>query len=760
MISWRRTAIPGCPGRTWLALGVVAAVVAGDARPADAGPNDRRLVVVIYPEDTDGSPGTVGADHGIRSTFAAEPVEVRNEYVNTSGGIGPEAKRLQVAYLRQKYAGRKIELVIAVLSSALDFTLAHRADLFPGAPVIYCAVDQREIGKRDLPAGVIGVSTRVDFPATLNIARRLHPHARRVFVVAGASPFDTDWADEVRRAFSPYEQGLEFEYLIGLPMNDLLARVAALPDDSLIFYLHIFQDGTGKAFVPAEALELLAARANAPIYGRVDTHVGRGLVGGHVFSFEAEGRSAARLGLRILAGEKPGAMTIPAANGNVDLFDGRQLRRWGIDERDLPPGSVVRFREPTFWGEYRWHVVAVLSVCTVEALLIAGLLVQRVRRRRSDAALRESEARFRLMADAAPVLVWVAGVDKGGTYFNRPWLEFTGRSLDLELGDGWAAGIHPDDRARCLDVYATCFDAREPFEMVYRLRRHDGEYRWVLDQGVPRFSSGGEFVGYVGAGLDITDRRRTEDELGASQRELRSLAGRLIEAQETERRRIARELHDDLSQDLALLSIELDIVARRPPASTADVVECLRGFSARVRELSAGVRDLSHELHPSKVEHLGLVASVRGLCHELGQHHDLAVTFAHRDVPEGIPVATALCLYRIVQEALNNVIKHAHTDRARVELAGTPRGLRLEVSDDGAGFHPAGRGGGLGLVGMQERLTLIGGQVVVDSRSGGGTRINVKVPLPESVAASKEASAGRPAEADLVTAGPTAEEVP
>jgi len=758
MTSWRRTAVPGCPGRIWLALGVVAAVVAGDARPAEAGPNDRRLVVVVYPENTDGSPGTVGADHGIRSTFAAEPVEVRNEYVNTSGGIDPEVRRLQVAYLRQKYAGRKIELVIAVLSSALDFTLAHRADLFPGAPVVYCAVDEREIGKRRLPAGVIGVPTRVDFPATLQIARRLHPHARRVYVVAGASPFDTGWADEARRAFSPYEPELEFEYLVGLPMNDLLARVAALPDHSLIFYLHIFQDGTGKTFVPAEALELLAARANAPIYGRVDTHVGRGIVGGHVFTFEAEGRSAARLGLRILAGEKPGEMAAPGANESVDLFDGRQLRRWGIDERDLPPGSIVRFREPTFWGEYRWHVVSVLSLIAFEALLIAGLLAQRVRRRRSEAALRESEARFRLMADAAPVLVWVAGLDKGGTYFNRPWLEFTGRSPDLELGDGWVAGIHPDDRARCLNLYATCFDARKPFEMVYRLRRHDGEYRWVLDQGVPRFNPDGTFAGYVGACLDITDRRRTEDELRASQRELQALAGRLIEAQETERRRIARELHDDLSQGLALLSVELDIVARRPPASTAEVVGCLRGFSARVRDLSADVHELSHQLHPSKVEHLGLVASVQGLCHELGQHHGLTVTFADHDVPEAIPVPMALCLYRIAQEALQNVIKHADTDRARVELTGLPGELRLRVRDDGAGFDPAGRDGGLGLLGMRERLTLIGGQVVVDSRPGGGTRIDVRVPLPEPVAESKDESDGCPAEADLVTAGSAAEE--
>jgi signal transduction histidine kinase len=309
-------------------------------------------------------------------------------------------------------------------------------------------------------------------------------------------------------------------------------------------------------------------------------------------------------------------------------------------------------------------------------------------------------------------------------------------------------------------VYATCFDAQEPLEMVYRLRRHDGEYRWVLDQGVPRFTSGGQFVGYVGASLDITDRRRTEDELRASQRDLRALAGRLIEAQEAERRRIARELHDDLSQGLALLAVELDIVARRPPAMTAEVVGYLRAFSARVRELAADVHDLSHQLHPSKVEHLGLLTSVQGLCQELGQHRGLTVAFAHRDVPEAIPLAIALCLYRILQEALNNVIKHGHTDQARVELVGTPRGLRLQVTDDGAGFDLGAKAdGGLGLVSMRERLALVGGRLVVDSRPGSGTRINVCVPLEEAGPV-QGAPAADPCEDELVASGSHAEESP
>jgi PAS domain S-box-containing protein len=760
-MTTRRAILPGGLRPPGLILWLLVALVAvGSARPAAAGPGDRRLVVVLYPEDTHGSPGSVGADLGIRSTFAAECpdyVEIRNEFVDTSGaGAGTEAKRLQLGYLREKYAGRKVDLVVAVLSSALDFALTHGADLFPGAPVVYCAVDEREIRDRRLPSGVAGVPMHVDVAATLQIALRLHPGTRRVYVIAGNAPFDQAWVGEARKAFAPYAADLEFEYLIGLPMDDLLTRVADLPERSIIFYLHIFEDGTGKRFVPAEALERLAARANAPIYGRADTHVGRGLVGGHVFSFEAEGRTAARLGGRILAGEEPGSVSPVEPGGALVLFDARQLRRWGIDERDLPPGSVVRYKERSFWDGYRWHVLGVVGLAAIEALLIAALLLQRAKRRRAEVAARESEGRFQLMADAAPVLIWSAGLDKACTYVNRPWQEFTGRSLQQEVGNGWADGVHPDDLARCLAVYAAHFDARKPFEMVYRLRRHDGAYRWVLDRGVPHTSPGGEFAGYVGACTDVTERRLAEDGLRASQQELRLLTGRLLEAQEAERRRIARELHDDLNQRLGLLSVELDLLAQRPPASTREMASGLRALSVRVKELSTAVHDLSHQLHPSKLEHLGLVGALRALCREMIRHHGLEVAFTHRDLPNSIPEAVTLCLYRIAQEALRNVVKHSGTSYAAVELSGGPDQIRLRVTDDGVGFDPASadEDRGLGLVSMRERLYLVGGRMAVESRPGGGTRIDVCVPLRERTEDANGEATPSPCEPDLVTAGP------
>jgi PAS domain S-box-containing protein len=699
---------------------------------AAASPATSRLVVMLYPQNDDGSPGHAVADQGLRAAFAAGStgtIEVYAEYLDVAQPRGAGDGQIQVEYLRRKYGKRKVDLVISGLSPALDFALEHRAEVFPGVPIVFCAVDYREVMARKLPPDVVGAPITMDLTATLDVALRLHPSTQRICVVAGQSRMDATWVAEARREFQKYENRLEVVYLTGLPLQDLLRQVANLPEHTLIYYIHMFQDGTGRALAPAQVLDQLAHTANAPIYGHVDTFVGRGIVGGRVFSFDTAVKNAARISLRILAGERPETIGVLETSESTYLFDWRQLKRWGISEDSLPPGSAIRNKEQGFWDLYKWPAIGVVSLCVIEALLISGLLVQRSNRWKIESALQASEWRYRTLFEKANDAIFVETEDDGIVAANQRACDLLGYSheelLAKTVPDLQAPEVrgrpgtvikgelanHPDQPFEALDVHRD--GRRIPVEIADSVIEEDGK-RLVLS--IVR---------------DITERKQAEEALRESQRESRMLTSRLLLAQETERRRIARELHDDLNQSLALLAVELDLLGQKPAESATQFAGRVRKMSARVKDLSSTVHDLSHRLHPSKLEQLGLVAAVRSLCRELTQGHRLPIECTHHEVPGSIPEDTALCLYRIVQEALRNVVKHSGAQHAGVELSGTADAIRLRIVDDGIGFAPGSVDGkcGLGLVGMRERLHLVHGEITIDSRPSAGTRIDVRVPL-------------------------------
>ncbi|HEY2115035.1 MAG TPA: PAS domain S-box protein [Candidatus Angelobacter sp.] len=597
-------------------------------------------------------------------------------------------------------------------------------------------------------------------------------------------------------------------------------------------------------------------------------------------------------------------------------------------------------------------------------------------RRRAEESIRDSTLKFRNMANLAPSMLWTCGTDKLCDYVNQSWLDFTGRPLEEELGTGWTDCVHPEDLERSYKVFTESFDARQSFRMEYRLKRHDDEYRWVLDAGTPRFTESGVFEGYIGSAIDvteiklaekavatanerlqlaleagragawdmdvtsgisiqfgnsqvlfgnageggpmqefwervhpddrarlrealessklkktrfreefrvlcpdgtmgwlvlngkflysesghpermlgttidITERKQTEEALQTSEQEfslvfkaarigwwvwseetghvissegtkallglpsdkeislqaflnaahpddrdevyrtwqeslaagrlyfieyrvlltdgtirwvesrghtfsrpregarqligvcmditerkrseeeLRNLGGRLIEAQEQERVRIARELHDDICQRLALLEIELERIKYDPELQCPALRYDMDHLTQFTKEIGSDLQSLSHELHSSKLEILGTAAAMKSFCAEFSRQHNLEVEFTSSNVPFPLSREVSIGLYRVLQEALHNALKHSRMRYFAAQLRGEHGSVELMVRDFGIGFDPgtAARGRGLGLVSMRERINLLNGTLSIESRPMRGTTIRAIVP--------------------------------
>ena len=338
-------------------------------------------------------------------------------------------------------------------------------------------------------------------------------------------------------------------------------------------------------------------------------------------------------------------------------------------------------------------------------------------------ALLESEKRFRVMADAAPAFIWMSDRNGKFTYVNRQILEFTGAHAENLDGDGWSGYIHPEDLPAVLDARAASARRGDAFIGEYRARRRDGVYRWVFDVGNPRFDSEGGFVGLIGSAVDVTDQKLAREAL-------EKLGGQLIAVQEKERSLIARELHDDICQRLAMVSHRIERLSKGAGTGQTAMLDQLQQVWQQVSALTGDVQALSHKLHPSILDNLGLVTAVKSFCREISEQTGIAVEYTHKNIPDSLPREVSLSVFRVVQEALHNAAKYSGGKQFEVYLRGVAGGLELEVIDHGAGFDVAKlKNEGLGLVSMAERIHLLSGNISIESRPNAGTRIRARVPV-------------------------------
>ena len=501
-----------------------------------------------------------------------------------------------------------------------------------------------------------------------------------------------------------------------------LRRVAALPPHTVALFQLAPQSSTEPAVGAYDVLAAVAQRM--PTYSAWDAMselwVHRRSVPRLEKTNPVDRRNSGTGAERRAAGRYSGC---ERSNFQVEV-DWRALRHWHIPESALPPGSVFLYREPTVWERDRKYILAAIVLIVAQALLIIGLLWQRARKRKAEAVLRESETRFRVMADTAPSLVWMCDAQGKITYLNERRIAFTGPDPKAGYGDTWTAYVHPDDLKNVLDTVSQALKDHQPFSREYRLRRGDGAYRWIFDVASPRVNGDGSFGGFIGSAIDTTDQK-------LAQQALERVSGQLIEAQEKERSRIARDLHDDICQRLALLSMELAQTNRSSGGPPEALKKSLEDIQKHCSEIAGDVQSLSHQLHSSKLDYLGIVAAIRGFCVEFSKQHRVDIEFSESNVPDDLPKDVSLSLFRVAQEALHNAVKYSGVNQFSVELSGVEDAVRLVVSDAGAGFdvEEAKRNRGLGLLSMQERIHLVHGSFSVESKPWQGTRVMAAVPL-------------------------------
>jgi signal transduction histidine kinase len=284
--------------------------------------------------------------------------------------------------------------------------------------------------------------------------------------------------------------------------------------------------------------------------------------------------------------------------------------------------------------------------------------------------------------------------------------------------------VHPDDRVKVLTAANSCTPENPTCRVRYRVIRADGSVVWLEKNAHALFDEKGTMLRMIGMVADITERKLAEEAISGMNR-------RLIEAQEAERARIARDLHDDIGQRLAMLSVMLEQTKRMAPHSDNDFPVRMDELRTQVQNISAEIYALSHKLHSSKLRHMDMVHAMRGFCMELSEQHNVNINFGHKDIPGSVPPEISICLFRVLQEALHNAVKHSKVRLFDVEARGTSDAILLTVRDTGLGFDPeyAKKGNGLGLTSMHERVKLVNGELSINSQPRCGTSVHARVPF-------------------------------
>ena len=356
-------------------------------------PRESKKVLILFAHEAQQSAQII-AEQAIRSTLikgTPDQLEIYSEYLDAARTPIDSFEKDIVSLLRRKYEDKKLDLILAFNTPALKLVLNNRSVLFPRTPIVFMILEQRNLAELHLGSNVTGIWAESNYRSNLDLALVLQPETKRVVVISGVGQWDNYFRAAVKEDFQPYEGKLEFEYLTGLTVSELQKALSNLPPHTIVSFISSAQDKARNNTGNLEVLRQICPVSNSPVYGATDAQLGLGIVGGRLTSFERLGIVAGEISARILAGEKPEEIP-PHGVPGIAMFDSRELRRWGISEQSLPAGSIIRFKDPSIWQLYKWHIAGILALLALQTSLITILLIQRKQRRIAKESLAKLNA--------------------------------------------------------------------------------------------------------------------------------------------------------------------------------------------------------------------------------------------------------------------------------------------------------------------------------------------------------------------------------
>lgn len=662
-------------------------------------------------------------------------IKVNTENLDLSLYHDSDYIRRTVDIFRYRYLESKPDLIIAVFEPAFDFVLKYRQELFPDVPIIFGGIERLSFENPDLYPNITGVfQDGTAYGKTLDLALNLHPGTRHIVVIGGAGLIEQSWLESARKAFQRYVDRLQFTYMVGLSIDEIQNRLKKILTNTVVLSFPITQDSSGKSIIYRDALTQISKASSVPVYSFYQGAFGKGIVGGYIKNFSVQAKTTAEMGLRVLKGIP--IQEIPAIQ-KKDLeymFDWRQLKRWSISENRLPPGSIVKFKELTTWDRYKGQIIGALILILFQTLIIFYLLYQRRIRLRAQEQVLQAELKYRTVADYT--FDW--------EYWQSPDGSLRYVSPSCERVCGYTTQDFIRNPSLLQDIIVTkdkavwdehrCINKKEmqSEEIQFRIQRPNGEIRWIEHACQPVFDQKGKKRGVRASNRDITRRKQSEESLKAISEEAGLLAGKLLNAQELERARVARELHDDITQRLAVMNIEVDNLEMQHQSLAEPLKEKLQQLGIDLGELSSDIHMISRQLHPSILYELGLIKAIETECNNYTRLRRISPTLDLDNTIKDVPKEIALCIYRILQEGLRNIGKHAMASDIQVRLCMRKNTICLFLKDNGIGFDSASakERAGIGLASMVERARLVNGDLSIESGTEIGTTIKLKIPIP------------------------------